>query len=271
VQTSFQIDSGVSGTLFGGSIFAAFILASNDHIGVSSSSDLGTTWTTPVDTGFSTRPGGNLQRTAPAIIAFNDILVLAWADDTTSYLSFSTSSDGSTWSTETSPPGTHTPQGTPSLALFDYSDGVPGSVIAVFTDDVTSIEVYTTTSTDGVTWSTPAVVSGTETPYPGAAIAYFNGELYLLYSLSSDVDLITSTDGVTWSSPYSTGLAQAYYLTIVAFDGRLIFTEGNGVGGGYGEFAISAYGGVSFYPVPAQSISPIDRPVVGLVAVPGCP
>ena len=132
------------------------------------------------------------------------------------------SSDGMTWSS-------------PAQVATESLDGQSGKTgpfypsltydstrhqfeLAVYNFD-TNLDVYTYTSSDGISWSSPQVLFYNNSPLRATTIGYLrylNGNYYLTYEISNTQYLLKSSDGNTWTS--SVTISTGYYSGIIAYD-----------------------------------------------------
>ena len=204
-----SIGSSPAAAVFQGGIYIAFQANDPSHSLYLSSSSDGKTWTTPA-VGY---PGIQLG-SAPAMAEFKGRLYIAFqANDPSHSLYVTSSSDGKTWTTPAvGYPGIQI-GGTPNINPVDGSVATPtvlamaefnGRLYIAFQANDSSHSLYLTSSSDGTTWTTPAV------GYPGIqiggapAMAAFNGYLYIAFQAndpSHSLYVTRSSDGSTWTTP----------------------------------------------------------------------
>ncbi|MDQ1353787.1 MAG: hypothetical protein QG657_4094 [Acidobacteriota bacterium] len=87
----------------------------------------------------------------------------------------------------------------------------------------TTNDIYLTSSTDGATWSTPAIISG-KTTSTAPALTVFNNKLQLVTkgAANNNIYVCGSTDGTTWSTSYQIpSVTTAEYPSTTAFNGKI--------------------------------------------------
>ncbi|MDH6423187.1 sialidase family protein [Aurantimicrobium minutum] len=159
-------------------------------------------WTTPVNVATATFID-------EPVTAVNNsgLFVMAWveSDGTTQEVKAATSSDGKSWSTPVATAATAT--NLQNLRLAVNSTGIFALVYRVA--DMPNSRLYSMASTDGQTWSTPAMIGNTSRDYalpklsasgPNFEVAWI-GDVGASGYTSNILYAATSTNGTTWSSP----------------------------------------------------------------------
>jgi len=195
---SFDSDDTASLAVFNNTLYLAFT-ATNGKVIVTpattdSSSDLGLTF----DSTNSINAGGNTSSTSPTLAVYDGELYLFFAaDNKTGTVLYTTSSDGSTWSsssTVTNSSGTDQETGY-SMGVAVDGDNLLVSFIGNGNNDV-NVATY-----NGTSWSSNEVG---ETSSAGPNLLSVGDTLYLFFTANNSSDkilYITSTDGgSTWSS-----------------------------------------------------------------------
>jgi uncharacterized repeat protein (TIGR02059 family) len=196
--SSFESYGQASLAVFNNTLYLAFT-ATNDKVIVTpattdSSSDLGLTF----DSTNSINAGGNTSNLAPTLAVYDGELYLFFAaDNKTNTVLYTTSSDGSTWSsssTVTDSSGTDQATGG-SLGVAVDGDNLLVSFIGNGNNDV-NVATY-----NGTSWSSNEVG---QTSSAGPNLLSVGDTLYLFFTADNSKDeilYITSTDGgSTWSS-----------------------------------------------------------------------
>jgi hypothetical protein len=175
----------------------------NTIIQSSTSTDQGSSWSTPVDLSTATQDAAKPQ----LAIDSNNNIVAIWqrSDGTNTIIQSSTSTDqGSSWSTPVDLSEAGQDADNPQLAIDSNNN-----IVAIwYRSDGTNTIIQSSTSTDqGANWSTPVNLSeaGQDALDPQLAIDS-NNNVYAIWYRSNGTNTIiqssTSTDqGANWSTP----------------------------------------------------------------------
>jgi hypothetical protein len=139
----------------------------------------------------------NVMASVPALGVFQNRLYCAFRAETTNSLSWTSTSDGQSWSTTSTAPGTKlgTP---PSLAAFN------GKLYAAYHSGDASNQVVIASTADGVTWTTAGLPGILTSARP--ALVAFRDRLYCAFrgvgpNSTEGLYVTSTTNGQDWMTP----------------------------------------------------------------------
>jgi hypothetical protein len=181
-----------------------------------------------------TDQNGAKSASSPALTAFNGQLYLAYrGSGASTSLYICSSSDGSTWGSQTNITDQNSAQTSspPALATFN------GQLYLAYRGWGTSTSLYSCSSSNGTSWSSQTNVTtqnnAQTTVTAGPSLAGFNGLLYMGYEgvagtpvNGADLYVCSTSNGTTWGSQTDLGTvngAQGYDgMALAAGDGLMM-------------------------------------------------
>ena len=216
----------------------------------------GITVTGPPALTFTTPASAGAVGTLYSVAVNSAGLAVAVGISSTNTPQFTTSSNGTTWTT----PATMNGSAVPSIQRWVTVNPGTGLFVSVGQIGTSSTGPTFATSTNGPTWTTPATMNGSTAAISMYGVAY-SPTLNLFVAVgydSANPYYATSTNGSTWTTPATIGSSASALMKAVVWNSALGLFVAFGSFGNVAYYSTSADGSTWIQPVSISGASNIN-------------